>query len=104
MTNANQKTSQLIRQSEQSKARIYLLATDELLQVCLGGTNNEELIDIPMDPMDEDLWVYYIARRQPDFVSTTGDPATTGTWIRWRRNASTGSGFRAGWGECWEQR
>ncbi len=50
------------------KARIYLVAPAESLRVCLGETDMEDLIAVPMDPLDEELWEYYFARRQPDFV------------------------------------
>jgi|GEM_PF-823678 len=52
-----------------AKARIFLVDNKSELRVSIGeNASGKGLITLPMDPLNEELWEYYFAKRQVDFV------------------------------------
>ena len=61
-----------------AKARIFLVDNQNELRVAIGeNASGNGLITLPMDPLNEELWEYYFARRQVDFVCISLTSHTT---------------------------
>jgi glycosyltransferase involved in cell wall biosynthesis len=52
-----------------AKARIFLVDNQNELRVAIGeSASGSGLINLPMDPLNEELWEYYFAKRRVDFA------------------------------------
>jgi glycosyltransferase involved in cell wall biosynthesis/Flp pilus assembly protein TadD len=52
-----------------AKARIFLVDNQNELRVAIGeSASGSGLINLPMDPLNEELWEYYFEKRRADFV------------------------------------
>lgn len=65
-------TRALKKNPNHAKASIFLTPKVSPLKVCLvQGMDSGNGINVPMDPLDAELWAYYFTRRQPDVVEMT---------------------------------